>query len=175
MSCTILSPYNFRFFSHRSPGAFQHLLALLIRYRSEATYLDLEVDAPIFTSPIQEILLFLDRALFLSIRGYYSLWHGFPADFCSKKGCSPPHLPQHYCYGIRFDLSGFQSLLLTGSLLLSFPLSTKTLHFERLLHSYVHSQTSGSKAACAYPERFAACRVALRASAKPSTIWFVVS
>ena len=61
------------------------------------------------------MLLFLDRTLSLRIRGYYSLWQGIPAHFCSEKGYSPPHLP-HCCQcGIRFDLTGFQSLLLTGS------------------------------------------------------------
>lgn len=61
------------------------------------------------------MLLFLDRTLSLRIRGYYSLWQGIPAHFCSEKGCSPPHLLPHCCGRIRFDLTGFQSLLLTGS------------------------------------------------------------
>ena len=55
--------------------------------------------------------------------------------------------------------------------LLSFPLPTKTLHFGRLLHSDVLSQIPGSKTACVSPGRIAACRVALRIPAKPSTMW----
>jgi hypothetical protein len=61
------------------------------------------------------MLLFLDRAFFLRIRGYHSLWQGIPAHFCSEKGCSPLHLPPGYPDGIQRDLTGFQSLLLTGS------------------------------------------------------------
>ncbi len=55
--------------------------------------------------------------------------------------------------------------------MISFPPSTKMLHFEGLLHITVLSQIHGSKTACVYPWRFAACRVALRAQAKPSTKW----
>lgn len=57
----------------------------------------------------------LDRAPFLRIRGYYSLWQGIPAHFCSERGCSPLHLPPGCPDGIQRDLTGFQSLLLTGS------------------------------------------------------------
>lgn len=169
----MMLPYSFRFFSHCSRSAFHLLLALLVRYRSENTYLDLEVDTPIFMPPTRKTLLFLDHSFSLRIRGYYSLWHGIPADFCSKKGYSPPHLLLHYCKRIQHDLTGFQSLLLTGSQLISFPLPTKMLHFRRLLHSYVHNQTPGSKTACVSPGRIAACRVVLWFSAKPSTIWFI--
>lgn len=49
------------------------------------------------------------------------------------------------------------------------------LHFEGLLRITAHTQTSGSKTACVYPERFAACRVSLRAQAKPSTKWRVAT
>ena len=65
--------------------------------------------------PIRETLLFLDRAIFLRIRGYHSLWQGIPAHFCSENGCSPLHLLRHCCRRIQRDLTGFQSLLLTGS------------------------------------------------------------
>lgn len=42
--------------------------------------------------------------------------------------------PRHICLlleGIQQDLSGFQSPLLTGSQLVSFPPSTKMLHLDR--------------------------------------------
>ncbi len=124
-------------------------------------------------SAIRRTLLFTDRSLRLRLRDCHSLWCRFPADFGSEKGCSPPHLP-HCCQcGIRFDLTGFLSLILTGSQLVSFPPSTKMLHFEGLLRITALTQTSGSKTACVYPERFAACRVGLRAQAKPSTKWRV--
>lgn len=61
------------------------------------------------------MLLFLDRAFHLRIRGYYSLWQGIPAHFCSERGCSPLHLLRRYRRRIQRDLTGFQSLLLTGS------------------------------------------------------------
>ena len=63
----------------------------------------------------QGTLLFLDHSVFLHLRGYHSLWHSFPGDFDSKNGCSPPHLPPGYPDGIRLDLSGLHSPLLTGS------------------------------------------------------------
>ena len=161
----MLLSYSFRFFSHWSPSAFQLLLTLLIRYRSCAPCLDLEVDTPIFLLAIKRTILVLDHTFFFCIRGYYSLWQNFPVHFYSKKGYSPPHVPMHYCSGIQVDLSGFHSLLLTGSHLLSFPLPTKMLHFRRLLHITVLSQTPGSKAACAYPGHFVAYHVTLRAQA----------
>ncbi len=55
------------------------------------------------------------RPPFLRIRGYHSLWHGIPADFCSERGYYPLHLLRRYRRRIQRDLSGFQSLLLTGS------------------------------------------------------------
>jgi hypothetical protein len=55
------------------------------------------------------------RAAFLRIRGYHSLWHGIPADFCSENGYYPLHLLRRCRRRIQRDLSGFQSLLLTGS------------------------------------------------------------
>ncbi len=121
----------------------------------------------------QRTLLLLDRSLFLHLRGYYSLWHYFPEDFGSKEGYSPLHLPSNYLNGIQRDLTGFHSLLLTGSQLISFPPPTKMLHFGGLLRTTAHHQIHGSKTACVYPWRFAAYRVVVRAQAKPSTIWRV--
>ncbi len=111
----------------------------------------------------------------LRVRGYHSLWRSFPTHFCSTQGY-PHHIYPILLLEIRFDLIGFQSLLLTESQLLSLLPPTKTLHFGGLLHTFiqgVRSQISGSKVACTYPERFAAYRVTLRTSAKPSTIWRV--
>ena len=124
---------------------------------------------------IRRTLLFTDRSFQLHLRDCHSLWCCFPTDFGSLKGYSPPHLPPCYQDGIRFDLTGFHSLLLTGSQLVSLPPSTKMLHFEGLLHITVLSQIHGSKTACVYPWRFAACRVTLRTQAKPSTIWRVAT
>lgn len=126
-------------------------------------------------SAIQRALLFTDRSLRLRIRDCHSLWCRVPSDFCSEKGCSPPHLPPYYYGGIRFDLTGFLSLILTGSQLVSLPPPTKMLHFGGLLRITALTQISGSKTACVYPERFAACRVGLRAQAKPSTKWRVAT
>lgn len=61
------------------------------------------------------MLLFMVRPPSLRIRGYHSLWHGIPADFCSERGYYPLHLLRRYRRRIQRDLSGFQSLLLTGS------------------------------------------------------------
>ena len=121
--------------------------------------------------PIQRTLLFLDRSYLLRLRDCYSLWCRVPSDFSSEKGYSPPHLLPGYPGRIQLDLSGFHSLLLTGSQLVSFPPPTKMLHFGGLLHITVLSQTLGSQTACVYPRRFAACRVAVRIQAKPSTKW----
>lgn len=164
LSCRIvMSPPNFRVFSHSSRSAFQLSLTLLIHYRSYAPYLDLDVDTPIFMPPIQKTLLFLVSSAFLPLRDYHPLGYVFPDDFGSKNGCTPPHLPLHYCNGIQLDLSGFHSLLLTGSQLVSFPSPTKTLHFREFLHITVHSQILGLKPACGYPRLIAACHAAMRA------------
>lgn len=159
----MLSPSNFRFFSHPSRGTFRRSLTLLIRYRSYAPYLDLDVDTPIFMPPIQKTLLFLVSSSFLPLRDYHPLRYDFPDDFGSKEGCTPPHLPLHYCNGIQPDLSCFHSPLLTGSQLVSFPSPTKTLQFRELLHITVHSQILGLKPACGYPRHIAACHVTVRA------------
>ena len=90
---TCLLPRSFRVFSHPSRGPFQHSLALLIRYRSSAPYLDLEIGLPIFPSSSRRTVLFMDRSLRLRIRDCHPLWYGFPSNFCSAQGCSPPHLP----------------------------------------------------------------------------------
>ena len=67
------------------------------------------------------------------------------------------------------------SLAVTNRIsLISFPPSTKMLHFEGFVHITVLSQIPGSKDACSYPGRFAACRVALWTQAKPSTKWFYI-
>ena len=159
----MLSPPNFRFFSHPSRGTFQRSLALLMCYRSYAPYLDLDVDTPIFMPSIQKTLLFLVSSPSLPLRDYHPLRCAIPGDFGSKEGCTPPHLPLHYCNGIQPDLSGFHSLLLTGSQLVSFPSPTKTLQFRELLHTTVHRRILGSKPACGYPRHIAACHAAVRA------------
>ena len=86
-----------------------------------------------FTSLIRGMLLALVRSFNLHLRGCHSLWRRFPADFGSVEGYSPPHLPPCYQDGIRCDLTGVHSLLLTGSRLISFPPPTKMLHFGGLL------------------------------------------
>jgi len=126
-------------------------------------HLDLDVDTPIFMPPIQKTLLFMVSSVSLPLRDYYPLRYDFPDDFGSKNGCTPPHLPLHCCNGIQLDLSGFHSLLLTGSQLVSFPSLTKTLQFRELLHITVHSQILGSTPACGYPRLIAACHVTMRA------------
>lgn len=50
------------------------------------------IGLPIFTPSIRRTLLFKDRSSPLRIRDCHPLWCGFPANFCSKRGCSPPHL-----------------------------------------------------------------------------------
>ena len=56
----------------------------------------------------------MDRSPSLRIRDYHPLWCGFPANFCSLGGCSPPHLP-HIAVG-NSARSGRRSVtLLTGS------------------------------------------------------------
>gem|GEM_PF-5070871 len=93
LSChTCLFPPSFRVFSHPSRGPFQHSLALLIRYRSSAPYLDLGVGPPIFPPSSRRTVLFMDHSSPLRIRDYHPLWYGFPSNFCSRKGYSPPHL-----------------------------------------------------------------------------------
>ena len=117
-----------------SQGAFQLSLTLLVRYRSGATYLALAVDSAIFPCPIQGTVLFLVPPILLHLRGSHPLWRSVPGNFGSENGWSPPHLPLHCCKGIRLGLPGFQSPLLTGCLLVSFPPPTKMLHFGGLLH-----------------------------------------
>ena len=70
LSCiAMLYPHNFRFFSHWSPSAFQHSLALLIRYRSCAPYLDLEVDCPHIPARIPADHTLPGSLLFASTKG----------------------------------------------------------------------------------------------------------
>lgn len=109
----------------------------------------------------------------LHLRGYHSLWHGFPTNFGSNKGY-PHHICLALLQGIRFDLSGVQSPLLTGSRLFSFPPPTKMLHFRGFVHTFIQgvlSRISGSQTACVYPEHIAAYRATLCSLAKSSTIW----
>lgn len=75
-----------------------------------------------------------------------------------------PHHIFPVLQGIQFGLPGFQSLLLTGCLLVSFRPPNKMLHFRGLLNTFiqgVRSHISGSMLACSYPELFAAYHVAL--------------
>ena len=63
---------------------------------------------------------------------------------------------------IRFVLSGFQSPILTGSQLVSFPAATKMFQFTACLPISRHTDIVGSMLACSYPALFAACHVRLK-------------
>ena|GEM_PF-6402181 len=129
MRCISMSPHKFRFFSHCFRSAFQHSLALLIRYRSGTSCLDLEVDAPMFMSPTQETLL--NRFAPLSYAYGTITRYGLSFQISSARIKDAPH---HICptllQGIRHDLYGVHSLLLAASQLLSFPSPIKTLQFR---------------------------------------------
>lgn len=72
------------------------------------------VGPPIFTPSIRRTLLFMDRSPSFRIRDCHPLWCGFPANFCSLGGCSPPHLP-HIAVRNSARPSRRSVTLLTGS------------------------------------------------------------
>ena len=86
------------------------------------------------------------------------------------------HISRTFPYGIRFGLFPFRSLLMGESLLVSFPPPTEMFQFRglpllserrefrRARSERSHSGIPGSKLACSYPGRFAACRALLRRS-----------
>jgi hypothetical protein len=63
------------------------------------------------------------------LRGYHTLFPGFPAEFgywSQGRICSgEPHISPDFHQGIRFGPSRFRSPLLTGSQLISFPAGTQ--------------------------------------------------
>lgn len=80
------------------------------------------------------------------------------------------HISHIFPYGIQFDLFRVQSPLLAESPLFSFPAGTMMFQFPALpilkdhisllgLYRKSHSEILGSKPACGYPRRIAACRV----------------
>ena len=111
----------------------------------------------------------------LHLRGYHPLWPFFPEKFDfprENKKQSKHHISFVFQQRIQFALSCFQSLLLTTSLLISFPLGTKTFQFPRFpiltdLKRKSYSDISGSKCTCHSPEHFVACH-ALHHHFKPS-------
>jgi hypothetical protein len=82
----------------------------------------------------------------------------------AKDGCNA-HIYCTLLYSIRFVLSGFRSLLLTGSQLVSLPAATKMFQFTAFLPIARHTEIVGSTLACSYPTLFAACHV--RMETKP--------
>ena len=88
------------------------------------------------------------------------------------------HISCKFPYKIRFGLFPFRSLLVGESHLVSFPPPTEMFQFRgfpllserrefrRTRSEKSHSGIPGSIAACAYPERFAACRALLRRSSR---------
>lgn len=83
-----------------------------------------------------------------------------PKDVRIKSGT--PHIYSILLQGIQFVLSGFRSPLLTGSQLVSLPAATKMFQFTASLSIPGHTDISGSKLACSYPELIAACHVRLK-------------
>ena len=84
-----------------------------------------------------------------------------------------PHIPTRFPVQVRFGLFPFRSPLLRESYLVSLPPPTWMLPFGEFLlpvgsstgitrGGKSHSGISGSKAACAYPEHFAACHALLQ-------------
>ena len=132
--------------------------------------------SPIFPHSLQcTVLRILPNLFDLPLRGYHPLRRTFPGDFRSvnedRKAVHTPHLLT-ISGRIRFALCRFLSLILTTSLLVSFPPGTKTLQFPGfpiLSDSTVksHSEILGSKVACTSPRHIVACHVLHRQS-KPS-------
>ena len=95
--------------------------------------LDLDVDPPIFVLHFQGALLFAGGIL-----KAYPTGLSPSTALCSKRlwitsrmlACaSQHHIFSVLLQSIRFDLSGFRSLLLTGSQLISLPAATKMFQF----------------------------------------------
>lgn len=82
----------------------------------------------------------------------------------AKDGCNA-HIYCTLLCSIRFVLSGFRSLLLTGSQLVSLPAATKMFQFTAFLPISRRTEIIGSTLACSYPMLFAACHV--RMETKP--------
>ena len=114
------------------------------------------------------------RARSGSLRGYHPLRPNFPVRFARLRlvpwrGPSTP-VPKN-----RFGLFPVRSPLLGESHMMSFPPGTKMFQFPGLASAkggyrgslpdgFSHSDSRGSKAACASPRIFAACRVLRRRS-----------
>ena len=114
------------------------------------------------------------RARSGSLRGYHPLRPNFPVRFARLRlvpwrGPSTP-VPKN-----RFGLFPVRSPLLGESHMMSFPPGTKMFQFpglasakggyrESLPDGFSHSDSRGSKAACASPRIFAACRRCARIS-----------
>lgn len=70
----------------------------------------------------------------LRLRGCHPLWHNFPGGFTfpgEARRRSEHHISRRFRAGIRFGLFRVRSPLLAESLLFSFPLPIKMLHFRR--------------------------------------------
>ena len=79
----------------------------------------------------------------------------------AKDGCDA-HIRSTLLWRVRFVLSGFRSLLLTGSQLVSLPSATKMFQFAECLPIPWLKDILGSKPACGSPRLFAACHVLLK-------------
>lgn len=102
--------------------------------------LELEVDDPCLHASFPRYVTREPTALpsVLSVRGYHSLWRPVPGNFeytgvASLRSGPKHHMSTTFPWLIRFALACFQSLLLTGSQLISLPSGTKTFHFPELV------------------------------------------
>ena len=124
---------------------------------------------PNFPQSIQfTVLKILPDLSKLPLRDYHPLWFSVPGEFRSLdedcKTVLQHHISFTFLQRIQFALICFQSLLLTESLLISFPPGTKTFQFPGFPDLTVskeksHSDILGSTYTCYSPRHFVACHV----------------
>ena len=133
MSSNLLSPLGFRYFSNPFKGTFQRsftvlcAISLKIIFRVGSWCLPIQTQSPMY-STLEYIIIFLTNFTRLSLSlTFYSK----KIQTCKLRlnNISEPHIYFIFLWIIRFALSCFLSLIITASLLISFPIGTKTLQF----------------------------------------------
>lgn len=124
---------DFRFFSLPVTGSFQRSLAVLFAIGLNK-YLGLEVDSPHIPASYPrdgtlELPLFLPSYTYATITLYREAFQPTSVSQMKTLWGSELHISAPFQVWIRFALSGFRSLLLTGSQLISSPSVTKMFQF----------------------------------------------
>ena len=112
------------------------------------------------------VLLNCSKPTKLPLRDYHTLRCSFPGDFKfpSYGKEQPHHISIVFPQQIQFALCRVQSILITASRLISFPIGTKMFQFPMLfiltdLKRKSYSEISGSKLTCSSPKHNVASHI----------------